>query len=141
MCFDSTYFDLKTLRQVSLYRQASDLEMNWTSSFLVQGDKLVIVLHLLLAPVCTVVQPAEHEFVRHRSPLPVASRCFALSLGLTIEMTGCRTRFSHDPHFQCSSHSPGHQRSGWAHNLWEEVVQENCHALEEVVDLRSGVKM
>ena len=28
--------------------------MNWTSSFLVQGDKLVIVLHLLLAPVGTV---------------------------------------------------------------------------------------
>ena len=30
--------------------------MNWTSSFLVQSDQVVIVLHLLLAPVCTVVK-------------------------------------------------------------------------------------
>ena len=66
--------------------------MNWTSSFLVQSDKLAIVLHLLLAPVGTVVKPAEHEVVRHRSPLPVASRCFPLSLGLEIEKTGGRTR-------------------------------------------------
>ena len=34
--------------------------MNWTSSF------LAIVLHLLLAPVGTVVKPAEHEVVRPR---------------------------------------------------------------------------
>ena len=53
MCLASTYPDLKTLRQVSLYRQASDLEMNRTSSILSQSDKLVIVLHLLLAPVGT----------------------------------------------------------------------------------------
>ena len=45
MCLDSTYSGLKTLRQVSLY--LSDLEMNWTSSFLVQNDKLAIVLHWL----------------------------------------------------------------------------------------------
>ena len=38
-------------RKVSLY--LSDLEMNWTSSFLVQRDKLAIVLHLLLATVGT----------------------------------------------------------------------------------------
>ena len=67
MCLDSTYSGLKRLRQVSLYRQVSpylrlsELQMNWTSSFLVQSGKLVIVLHLLLAPVETVVKPAEHE--------------------------------------------------------------------------------
>ena len=56
--------------------------MNWTSSFLVQSDKLVIVLHLLLAPVGRVVMPGEHEVVRHRSPTPVLSRCFPPSHGL-----------------------------------------------------------
>ena len=66
MCLDSTYSGLKTLRQVSLY--LSDLERNCTSSFLVQSDKLAIVLHLLLAPVGTVVKPAEHEFA-HRPSL------------------------------------------------------------------------
>ena len=45
------------MRQVSLY--LSDLEMNWTSSFLAQSEILAIVLHLLLAPV-GVVKPAEH---------------------------------------------------------------------------------
>ena len=64
MCLDSTYSGLKTLRQVSLY--LSDLELIWTSSFLVQSDKLAIVLHLLLAPVGTVVKPAEHEVVRRQ---------------------------------------------------------------------------
>ena len=54
----------------------SDLEMNLTSSFLVQSDKLAIVLHLLLAPVGTVVKPAEHEVIRHQSPILGASRCF-----------------------------------------------------------------
>ena len=43
--------------------------MNWTSSLLFQGDKRAIVPHLLLAPVSTVVQPAEHEFVRRPSLL------------------------------------------------------------------------
>ena len=51
---------MKTLRQVSLYLSVI-LEMNWTSSFLVQSDKLVIVLHLFFPPVGTVVKPAEHE--------------------------------------------------------------------------------
>ena len=51
--------------------------MNWTSSFLVQSDKLAIILHFLLAPVSTVVKPAEHEVVRRLSPsLGVVSRCF-----------------------------------------------------------------
>ena len=62
-------------RQVSLY--LSDLEMKWTSSFLVQSDKLAIVLHLLLAPVSTVVKPAEHEVAHRLNPsLGVVSRCF-----------------------------------------------------------------
>ena len=86
MCLDSTYSDLKTLRQVSLYRRLSDLEMNYlVVKFLVQSDKLVIVLHLLL----TVVKPAEHEVVRHGSPILVASRCFPPSNGLKVEMPGC----------------------------------------------------
>ena len=67
MCLDSTCSGLKTLRQVTLY--LSDLEMNWTSSFLVQSDKLAIVLHLLLAPPGTVVKPAEHEVARRQSPI------------------------------------------------------------------------
>ena len=54
---------MKTLRRVSLY--ISDLEMKWISSFVVQSDKLAIVLHLLLGPVGTVVMPTEHE-VAHR---------------------------------------------------------------------------
>ena len=62
------YCSLKTTRQVSLY--LSDLEMSWASSFLVQSDKLVIVLHLLLAPVITVVKPAEHEVAHRLSPSP-----------------------------------------------------------------------
>ena len=33
--------------------------MNWTLTYLVQSDKLAIVLHLLLAPVGTVVHEAE----------------------------------------------------------------------------------
>ena len=44
--------------------------MHWTSSFLVQSDKLAIVPHLLLAPAGTVVKPAEHEFVHRPSPSP-----------------------------------------------------------------------
>ena len=71
MCLASTYSGLKTLRQVSLY--LSDLEMNWTPRFHVQGDKLAIVLHLLLAPEGTVVKPAEHEVVRRLSSIPGAS--------------------------------------------------------------------
>ena len=43
--FLTQQFLLEKQRQVSLY--LTDLEMNWTSSFLVQSDKLAIVLHLL----------------------------------------------------------------------------------------------
>ena len=65
---------------------------NWTSSFLVQSDKLAIVLHLLLAPVGTVVKPAKHEVVRHQSPIPGASRCFPMSHRLMPWSTGGRAR-------------------------------------------------
>ena len=61
--------------------------MNWTSSFLVQSDKLAIVLHLLLAPVGTVWKPAGHEFVR-QSPTPGTSRCFPLSHRLMLLVEG-----------------------------------------------------
>ena len=72
---DSTcFFCLKPTRRVSPY--LSDLEVNWTSSFPAQSDKLVIIPHLLLAPVGTVVRPAEHEFAHRPSPSPEAvSRC------------------------------------------------------------------
>ena len=60
LCLGATYSGLQTLRQVSLY--LSDLEMNLTSSFLVQSDKLAIVLHLLLAPARTAAKPAEVRF-------------------------------------------------------------------------------
>ena len=72
MRLDSTYSDAKTMLQVLLCQQISDLEMDWTSSFLVQSDKLAIGPHLLLAPVGTVVKPAEHEVVRRLSLLLVA---------------------------------------------------------------------
>ena len=89
---DSTYFRLKTTRQVSLY--LSDLEMNWTSSFLVQSDKLAIVLHLLLAPVGTVVMPAEHEVAHRLSPSQGAvSRCFPQNRRSTLCSVGVRTGF------------------------------------------------
>ena len=55
--------------------------MNWTSSLLVQSDKLATVLHLLLAPVGTVVKPADHEVVRRQSPIPGA---MLLSHGLML---------------------------------------------------------
>ena len=105
LCLDSTCSDLKKNTATSLYRQVSlflrVLELE-TSSFLVQSDKLVILLHLLLAPVGTVVKPADHEVVRHRSPSPVVSRCLPPSHGLKVETTGCRTRNLHDPQTQWS---------------------------------------
>ena len=112
--------------------------VSWFNLFLLKNN--------FLAPVYTTVKPEEQGVVRRRSPLPMASRCFPLSHRLKIEMTGYGTSFWHDPQFQWSSCFPGQQRSGcrrsfWAHNLWEDVVLENCHALEEVVDLRSGLKM
>ena len=59
--------------------------MNWTSSFLVQSDNLAIVQHLLLAPVGTVVMPAEHEVVCRPSPNPeTVSRCFPQSARSTL---------------------------------------------------------
>ena len=59
--------------------------MNWTSSFLVQSDKLALVLHLLLAPEGTGVKPAEHEVVRRLSPIPGAvSPCLPLNRRSTL---------------------------------------------------------
>ena len=72
MRIDSTYSDVKTMLQVPLCQRISDLEMNWTSSFLFQSDKHVVVLHLLVAPVHTEEKPAEHEIVRRQSLLLVA---------------------------------------------------------------------
>ena len=60
------FFFLNTTRRVSPY--SSDLEMNLTSSFLLQSDELAIGPHLLVAPACTVVKPAEHEFAHLLSP-------------------------------------------------------------------------
>ena len=68
--------------------------MNWTSSFLVESDTLVIVLHLLLAPVGTVVKPTEHEFAHRISPSPEAvSRCFQQHRRSTLCSVGGRTGF------------------------------------------------
>ena len=87
---DSTYFCSKTMRKVSLY--LSDLEMNWTSCFLVQSDKLVIVPHLLLAPVDTVVKPAEHESAHLSSASPGAvSPCSPQNRRSTLCSVGGRT--------------------------------------------------
>ena len=63
------FSDVRALPQVSLCRRSSDLEMNLTSNLLFQRSKFVIVPHSLLAPVSTVVKPAEHEFVRRPSLL------------------------------------------------------------------------
>ena len=46
------------------------LEMNFASSFLVQSDQLEVVLHLLLAPVDTVMKLVEHEFALRQDPNP-----------------------------------------------------------------------
>ena len=59
--------------------------MNWTSSFLVQSDKLAIVLHLLLAPVGAVVKPAEHEVAHRPTLIPgAASGSFPLNPRSTL---------------------------------------------------------
>ena len=68
---DSTSFCLKTTQRVSP-PYSPNLETDWTSSFPVQNDKLVIVPHLLLAPEGTVVKLAEHEFAHRPSPSPEA---------------------------------------------------------------------
>ena len=79
------------MQQVSLY--LSDLEMNWTSSFLVQSDKLAIVLHLLLARAGTMVKPAEHKVAHRPNPIPGAvSRCFPLNHRSTLLSIGGRTK-------------------------------------------------
>ena len=53
-CSDSIHCGTETLHQVSLKRR--DLEKNLSSSFLVLSDKLVFVVHLLVASVHTLHQ-------------------------------------------------------------------------------------
>ena len=67
--------------------------MNWTSSFIVQSDKLAIVPHLLLAPAGTAVKPAEHEVAHRLRPIPGAvSRCCPLNRWSTLLSIGGRKR-------------------------------------------------
>ena len=96
MLLDSTSSCLKTTQQVSPY--SSELEKNWTSSFLVHSDKLVIGPHLLLSPASTVVKPAEHEFAHHPNPIQGASQRSQHNRKSKL----LDPRFLHDP---------------WAHNL------------------------
>ena len=80
-CSDSIHCRMKTVHHVALKRQ--DLEKNLTSSFLVLSEKLVFVVHVLLAsehflhqvsPILryTMVKPASYEVVRLRGPSRVA---------------------------------------------------------------------
>ena len=55
--------------------------MNWTSNFLLQSDKLAIVPHLPVAPVGTVVKPAEQESGHRRDALRIiAGRSYVRSM-------------------------------------------------------------
>ena len=70
------------------------LTSTWTSSFLVQSDQLAIVPHLLLAPLGTVVKPAQHEFACRPSPSPEAvSRCSQQNRRSTLCSVGGSTGF------------------------------------------------
>ena len=61
------------------------LRRTWHQTFSSRVINFVILPHLLLAPPCTVVKPAEHEFVRHPGLTLEAFQ------GVTI-MTGCMAR-------------------------------------------------
>ena len=86
---------MKTLHQVSL--KPLDLERNLTSSFLALSDKLVFVVHLLLASVhflppilrYDVVKPASYVIVRLRSQMTL--QCSQPNRKLNLSMIGCRT--------------------------------------------------
>ena len=78
-----------TQHQVSLILQ--DSEKNGSSSFLVQSDKLVLVHHFPVVPVCTVVKPASYAIARHRGPSRAATQCFLPNRKLNVPMIGCRT--------------------------------------------------
>ena len=125
------------MRQISMY--LTDLEMNWRSNFLVKSEKLVIVLQLLLAPVNTVVNTAEHEIAPPRSPIPVASRCFPLNHMLTLSSTSGRTKVWHvNPRFQWTGRlrwnacNPGLQQTNLAHDLQNKVVPSKRHSVVAV---------
>ena len=138
---DSTCPGLKTMRQVSLY--LPDLEMNWTSSFLVQSDRLAIVLHLLLGRVFAVVKPAEHEFAHRPRQSPEAvSRCSKQNRRSTLCSVGGRPGGCHvNPRVQqpaClrwNPCDPGFQQAAWAHNLWRMGAQRQRHS-DYIVDVR-----
>ena len=75
---------MKTLHQVSL--KLRDLEKNLSSSFLVQSDKLVFVLHFRLFPENAVVKPASYVIVRLRAPSRAASQCSLPNRTLNVSM-------------------------------------------------------
>ena len=58
MFLDSTFFCVRTLRQVSLHLLLT-----------LSSDKLLVGPHLLLSPVCTVVKPAYSVFTHHPNPI------------------------------------------------------------------------
>ena len=76
-CISCATENTYTTHRVSPY--LADPEMNWTSSFLLQSDKLGIVPHLPLAPGGTVGKPAEHESGHRPRPSParIAGRSYA----------------------------------------------------------------
>ena len=127
--------------QVLLCHQISDLEMDWTSSFLFQSDKT-----------CDRSELASRSgrYRGEASRARICSSSKSASCGVAMlsvesrswrqERTGCRTNLWHDPQFQwsdrlqCKSLSPVHlwsacRRSCWAHNLSDYVVEDNCHPL------------
>ena len=71
-CISCATENTYTTHRVSPY--LADPEMNWTSSFLVQSDKLAVVPHLPLAPGGTVGKPAEHESRHRPGPSPEGCR-------------------------------------------------------------------
>ena len=91
---------MKTLHPVSL--KLRDLEKNLTLGFLVLSDKLVFIVHLLLASVhtlhqvspilwYTVVKLASYAIVRLRGPSRVALQCSLPNRKLNVSMINCRT--------------------------------------------------
>ena len=67
-----TRFSVARKHCIKFHLKLRDLEKNLSSSFLVQSDQLVLVLHFSLVPVYTVEQPASYVIVRLRGPSRVA---------------------------------------------------------------------
>ena len=90
---DSTFFAWKTATSFTVQNGSwHELDIK----FLVQSDQLAIVLHFLLAPVASVVKPAEHEDAHRLSPSPGAvSRCFPQNRRSTLCSVGGRTGVWH----------------------------------------------